>query len=161
MTVKHRKEFLLDESTLSYIEKFKDTNHFSSLTSALAEIIQEHQHRNDVQASKVLVEQLAKQVAKELEAPLTRIRLGVNNADRNSDITLLVLNTLMGYQQYKTFISDDTPQLAQAKEFEKERIANFRQKRLDEKARKERSADSDFEQLTIPEDDLISGDTDE
>ena len=156
--MKHRKEFLLDESTLSYIKKFQDENHFSTLTAALSEIIQQHQHRNDVQASQVLVEQLAKQVAKELESTLTRIRLGTNSADRNSDIILLMLNTLMGYQQFKTFIPEDTPQLTLARAYEKDRIAAFRQKKLEAaKAKKERQKNSgdSFEQLTIPEDDLI------
>ena len=109
------------------------------------------------QASKVLVEQLAKQVAKELESTLTRIRLGTNNADRNSDIIILLLNTLMGYQPFKTFIPDDTPQLAKAKALEKERIVEFRQKKLDAKAKKEnlKKSEESFVQLTIPEDDLI------
>lgn len=155
--MKRRKNFYLDESTITYVEKFKDVNHCSNFTAALEQIIQEHQHRNDVQASKILVEQLAKQVAKELDPALTRIRLGANNADRNSDIILLMLNTLMGYQPYKTFIPDDTPQLAQAKALEKDRIANFRQKKLDAKAKSENQKyeGESFEQLTIPEDDLI------
>ena len=155
--MKRRKNFYLDDSTITYVEKYKDANHCSNFTAALEKIISEHQHRNDVQASKILVEQLAKQVAKELDPALTRIRLGANNADRNSDIILMMVNTLMGYQPYKTFIRDDTPQLTQAKALEKDRIANFRQKKLDAKAKKEEKdkLDASFEQLTIPEDDLV------
>lgn len=157
--MKRRKNFYLDDSTITYVEKFQDDNHISTFTAALSEIIQQHQRRNDIQASQVLVEQLAKQVADELDSTLTRIRLAANNADRNSDIILLVLNTLMGYQQYKTFISEDTPQLTAAKALEKERIATYRQKRLDAKNKKEagKNQEDSEEQLmaTIPEDDLI------
>lgn len=90
--MKHRKEFLMDESTLNYLEKVRDQNHLPTLASALAKVIQEHEHRNDIQASKILVEQLAKQVAKELDAPLTRIQSGVNNADRSAAATLALLS---------------------------------------------------------------------
>jgi hypothetical protein len=62
---------------------------------------------------------------------LTRIRLGVNNADRNSDILLLLVNTLLAYSSYQTLFVEDTPQLAKARQIEKDRIANFRQKKLD------------------------------
>lgn len=157
--MKHRKNFYLDDSTIAYVEKFQDENNLSTFTAALAEIIQEHQHRNDVQASRVFVEELAKQVAQELNPVLTRIRLGTNGADRNSDIILLMLNTLMSYQQYSTFVPNDTPQLAQAKALEKERIAAFRQKKLDEKKRKAEKERSDKlpepDELIIPEDDLL------
>lgn len=157
--MKHRKNFYLDDSTISYIEKFQDEKHLPTFTAALAEIIQEHQHKSDVPATKVLVEELSKQVAKELDSSLTRIRLGVNNADRNSDIILMLLNTLLSYSSYKTLVTEETPQLVRAKEIEKERIANFRQKKLNAPPQKEKNPENgpSDQELTIPEDDLIQG----
>lgn len=153
--MKHRKNFYLDDSTIAYVGKFQDDNHLATFTAALTEIVQEHQHRNDISASKVLVEELSKQVAKELENPLTRIRLGVNNADRNSDIILMLVNTLLSYSSYKTLVTEETPQLIRAKEIEKERISNFRQKKLNAPPPKEKGEENVSSEFTIPEDDLI------
>lgn len=152
--MKHRKDFYLDDSTISYINKFQDENHFSTFTAALSEIVEEHQHRNDVSATKVLVEELAKQVAKELADPLTRLRLGVNNSDRNSDVILMLLNTLLSYSPYKSLVTEETPQLVRAKAIEKERIATFRQKKLNLPTKREKN--STAQEFTIPEDDLIA-----
>jgi hemerythrin-like domain-containing protein len=129
--MKHRKEFLLDESIIDYLEAYKDENHSSSGAAALTAIIEEHKHRNDISATKVLVDALAKQVAEELKDTLTRIRLGSNNADRNSEVILLLLNTLLSYSGYKSLIDKDTEQLLKAKQIVKDRIANYRQRKID------------------------------
>ena len=133
--MKKRREFLVDESTLAILEQYRDENHLRSLAEALARIVDEHKHRHDIPATKILMEGIAKQVAEELSDTLTRIRLGANNADRNSDIILMLLNTLCSYSDYKTLIIEETPQLQRAREIEKDRIAHFRQKKLD-KAKK-------------------------
>lgn len=90
--MKHRKEFLMDDSTINYLENFREQNHLPTLASALAKVIREHEHRKDVQASKALVEQLAKQISKELEGPLTQIRISVNDADRSAATVLALLS---------------------------------------------------------------------
>lgn len=129
--MKSRHEFLLDESTVEYLEKYKEEHHMRTLVAAFTEIVEERKHRNDIPATKILMEGIAKQVADELSDTLTRIRLGANNADRNSDIIVMLLNTLIASQGFGTFFEDDTPQLVKAREKEKERIAHFRQRRLD------------------------------
>jgi len=129
--MKKQKNFLLDESTISYIEKYRDENHLLSGTAALVQIIEDHKHKNDVSATKVLVDSLAKQVADELKDTLTRIRLGSNNADRNSEVILLLLNSMISYTGFKSLIEKDTPQLAQAKQTIRDRIKNYRQRKLD------------------------------
>lgn len=155
--MKLRKNFYLDTSTIEYVEKFQDEHHISTFTAALTEIIEEHKHRNDISATKVLIDELSKGVAKELSAPLTRIRLGVNNADRNSDVIVLLLNTLLGYSPYKTFFADDTEQLKQAKQIVKDRIANYRQKKLDASHKKKllEQENENKEPVYISEDDLV------
>jgi hypothetical protein len=167
--MKHRKEFLLDGSTITSLEKYRDENHLPTLTAALSEIVDRFTHRNDIPATELIVHELAKQVAHELKDALsdtlTRIRLGTNNADRNSDIIILLLNTLLGYQQYTSLIKDDTPQLAEAKKIEKERIAEFRQRKLNRAGVKSNTkekglssvlpAQKDSERAEITEDDLI------
>lgn len=129
--MKHRKEFLLDESTISYLQQYKDEKHSPTLAAALAGIIDDHKHKNDIPATKVLVDSLAKQVAEELKDTLTRIRLGSNNADRNSEVILLLLNSMISYTGFKSLIEKDTPQLTQAKQTIRDRIKNYRQRKLD------------------------------
>lgn len=154
--MKRRKEFLLDESTIALIEKFRDERHLQTLTAALTAIVEEHAHQNDVPATQYFIEELSKQIAKQLNAALTRIRLGVNNADRNSDIIIMLLNTLLSYSPYKTLVTEATPQLVRAQEIEKERIAHFRQKKLDAAQRKANQKKSSSEEF-ITEDDLLEG----
>mgnify|MGYP001001358533 CR=1 FL=1 len=126
--MKKRKEFLLDESTISVLEQYQNAHHLKSMAKALAEIIDGYKHRNETD---IVVEEIAKQVAAELSDTLTRIRLGANNADRNSDIIVMLLNTMLSYQPLETLITEETPQLAKARQIEKDRIAYFRQKKLD------------------------------
>lgn len=134
--MKRRKEFLLDESTIAYLEKYRDEKHCHTMTAALAGIVDDHRHRNDIDTTAVVIQQIAEKVTELLSSKLTRLRLGVNNADRNSDIIVMLLNTLLGYQELSTLITEDTPQLQRAKEIEKERIKNFREKKLDREAKK-------------------------
>lgn len=152
--MKHRKNFYLDDSTIEYIEKYRDACNLPTFTAALSAIVLEHRHKSDVPATKILISELSKQVVKDLNPVLTRIRLGINNADRNSDIILMLLNTILSYSSYSTLVTEDTPQLLRAKEIEKERIANFRQKKLNAPTKAE-SNSVQLEELTIPEDDLI------
>lgn len=153
--MKHRKEFLLDESTIAYLEKYRDEKHCQSLAAALSLIVDEHRHRNDIDTTAVVIQHIAEKVTDQLSDKLTRVRLGINNADRNSDIIIMLLNTLLAYQQLSTLITEDTPQLQRAKEIEKERIKNFREKKLDREAKKkERPAEK---QPVFVEDDLIIG----
>lgn len=154
--MKKRKEFLLDESTLEYLQRYKGEKHLPSLAAALAGVVDDHKHKNDVSATRVLVESLAKQVAEELKDSLTRIRLGSNNADRNSEVILLLLNSLLSYSGFKTLIDKETPQLTQARQTVKDRIANFRQKKLDKAVEKNRvQVESSLDEATLSEDDIL------
>jgi electron transfer flavoprotein alpha subunit len=167
--MRKRKNLYFDEATVQFVEQYKNSNHLPSFTSALGSIIDEYRHSHDIPATELIVHELAKQVAHELKDALsdtlTRIRLGTNNADRNSDIIILLLNTLLGYQQYTSLIKDDTPQLAEAKKIEKERIAEFRQRKLNRAGVKSNTkekglssvlpAQKDSERAEITEDDLI------
>lgn len=73
----------------------------------------------------------------------TRIRLGVTNADRNSDILLLLLNAMMLYHDIdKNYIANlnlypqlMSPALSKAKEVKKEELAYLKQKN-DNKSKK-------------------------
>lgn len=134
--MKRRKEFLLDESTIAYLEKYRDEKHCQTMTAALTDLVDDHRHRNDIDTTSVVIQQIAEKLTELLSDKLTRLRLGVNNADRNSDIIVMLLNTLLGYQELSSLITEETPQLQKARAIEKERIKNFREKKLDREAKK-------------------------
>ncbi len=153
--MKKRKEFLLNESTINILKQYQDERHLRTMTEALTEIVDEHRHRNDIDTTGIVIKEIAKQVAGELSDVLTRIRLGANNADRNSDIIIMLLNTMLGYQPLSTLITEETPQLIKARQIEKDRIANFRQRKLDRERKDKEEKDLSYQETTIPEDDLI------
>ena len=134
--MKARKNLYYDKSTLDYIQKYQDEHHLPTMTSAIASIVDDHRHRNDIDTTAVVIRQIAEKVTELLSDKLTRLRLGVNNADRNSDIIIMLLNTLLGYQEMSSLITEETPQLQKAKEIEKDRIKNFRERKLDREAKK-------------------------
>jgi Mg2+ and Co2+ transporter CorA len=86
---------------LHTLGRYKKKITYHLCTAALSQIIREHQHRNDIPPAEFFAKEMAKQIAEELKTPLTRIRLGVNNADRNSDILLLLVNNLLAYLSYR------------------------------------------------------------
>lgn len=159
--MKKRKNLYFDESTVKFVEHYKEENQLPSFTAALISIVGEYRNRNDIPATELLIKGIAQEVKNELSDTLTRIRLGSNNADRNSDIIIMLLNTLIAYQKFTSLVTEDTPQLAKAKEIEKERIANFRQRKLErskDKDSRKNNQEQDYEKSDIEnivEDDLI------
>lgn len=145
--MKIRKHFLMEEPVIDYLETFRSKNFLKTQTEALTKIIHEHQEKRDSEFSKMLVECLSAEITEKLLSAfeseykfrntLTRIRLGTNNADRNSEVILLLLNTLMYYSEREALFEDDSIQLEEAKRIVKERIANFKarsaEKNRDEK----------------------------
>ena len=136
--MKRRKNLYYSQDTIDYVEKYQSEHHLKNFTSAVEAIIDEYKHRNDIDTTDIVIKEIAKQIAGELSDALTRIRLGANNADRNSDIIIMLLNTMLAYQPLSTLITEETPQLIKARQIEKDRIANFRQKKIDRQ--KKRSA---------------------
>lgn len=129
--MKIRKNLYYSRDTLDYVEQYQAGHHLKNFTAAVEAIVEESRHRSEIDVTAAMVKEIAKQVAAELSDPLTRIRLGANNADRNSDIIIMLLNTLLSYQPLETLITEETPQLAKARQVEKDRIACFRQKKID------------------------------
>lgn len=127
--MKIRKNLYYSRDTLDYVEQYQAGHHLKNFTAAVEAIVEESRHRSEIDVTAAMVKEIAKQVAAELSDPLTRIRLGANNADRNSDIIIMLLNTLLSYQPLETLITEETPQLAKARQVEKDRIACFRQKK--------------------------------
>lgn len=131
---KTRKEFRLKDTTIEALNKIKESYGLPNTTAALEKAVEEFPATDD------FAKKLAKEVALLLNKPLTRIRLGVNNADKNSEVILLLLNTLLSYSGYKSLSVEDTPQLIAAKVKVSEKINTFRKKKLErEREKKQKS----------------------
>lgn len=131
---KTRKEFRLKDTTIEALNKIKESYGLPNTTAALEKAVEEFPATDD------FAKKLAKEVALLLNKPLTRIRLGVNNADKNSEVILLLLNTLLSYSGYKSLAAEDTPQLIAAKVKVSEKINTFRKKKLErEREKKQKS----------------------
>ncbi len=137
MSNKVRKNVTLYESNINYVNKIKIEKGFKSQSQALDYIVSEHKKINDSK-SDVFVDKIIKGLKDEYENTFTRIRLGVNNADRNSQIMIEILNSMLvnlGIEQaYDTEILE-ADVLKESREIIKKRIARYKQIK-DNKAKK-------------------------
>ena len=130
--------FRLSRDKLDYIKQYAET-HSLSYNAALEQIIDEHSKREQINVSSVLAELLAESVIEKLNPTLTRIRLAANNADRNSDVMIELLNTLFCFEDYKGLVSTEQFEhiaTRKARELVKNRILNYRQARLEAERKK-------------------------
>ena len=125
-----RKEFRLSDVELNYLQEYAETHNCTS-TTALKKIIKQHSESSENQTTKFLAKEIADSVCENLDNLLTRLRLGVNNADKNSQIIIELLNSI--YAQNPDYFIINLKQKAtqEAEEIVRKRIENFRVKRLD------------------------------
>lgn len=130
--MKIRKNFRLNLESLNYISEVQEQYQLNA-TAALEKIIDEHKNNHQQVVSSILTKQIAKAVSDELKNTLTRIRLGSNNADKNSEILLLMVNQLLNYSGIKTYSTQQSSQFIESKRIVEERIQAFRTKKLERK----------------------------
>lgn len=115
------------ENILLRIQKEKG---FPSVNKTLEFIITDYENNQKI------AENVSKNVSENLEKVLTRIRLGTNSADINSQIIIELLNAIV-YQfnvAPMTTKFDETTALAVSRQCVKDRIAAFKQHK-DDKAK--------------------------
>ncbi len=125
-------QFRLNNDTISYIEEVSKKENISK-TKALETIIQQHSELKS-ESSKIFANLVSETVYEKLKKDLTRIRLGSNNADRNSQVTIELLQGMYAHFDILECITTDVLELnglKQAKETVKKRIEAFRQKKLE------------------------------
>lgn len=125
-----RKEFRLSDFEINYIKEYAD-NHSCNDTVALKKIIQEHSQASVNDATSFLIKEIADGVCENLSKLLTRTRLGINNADKNSQIIIELLNGVYANNPNYVFIERKQEATLQAEDVVKKRIEHFRVKKLD------------------------------
>ncbi|UOE58303.1 hypothetical protein HPB58_13180 [Priestia filamentosa] len=134
---KQRMKVAVDEETRTYIQTYKEEHNIRYTGDAIARICKEHEiSKNQEWSLKYISEVVSQNLHEVLKKELTKIRLGTNAADKNSQILIELLNGIffnkseLGTGFIPTSVQEVEPIRIATEEVEK-RIAHQRQKRID------------------------------
>lgn len=132
MSAKQRKNYMLPDQTIAYIDKVKEQQGLSA-SATLNQIIEEHRDQELRQElSNYLVDKVAGEVQDRLHDDLKKIRIGANTADRKASILLEVMNVLMIHYDLKGYVSTAeklSPVLDGADEYIADKISEAKQRK--------------------------------
>ncbi|CAM4147553.1 MULTISPECIES: hypothetical protein [Bacillus cereus group] len=137
-----RMQITLDEETDTYIKDYMEEHNIRYNGEAIVRICREHQASKNTEWSlNYISEVVSKNLHDILKSELTKIRLGANSADRNTQVLIELMN---GYffandLDLESIITTDKIEVGgvkMAKEVVAERISHARQKRIDHEASK-------------------------
>jgi hypothetical protein len=132
---KRRRVVSLDQETDEYLQIYMDEHKLRFPSDAIAQICKEHKEQQGNEWSlKYISEVVATNMKEVFKNELTKIRVGTNNVDRNTQILIELMNGLYFFEGYEDLISTNVAEsqgVTTAKEAVQERITNQRQKKLD------------------------------
>ncbi|AZJ24336.1 MULTISPECIES: hypothetical protein [Bacillus cereus group] len=135
-----RMQITLDEETDTYIKDYMEEHNIRYNGEAIVRICREHQASKSSEWSlNYISEIVSKNLHDVLKSELTKIRLGANSADRNTQILIELLNGYFFLEGVDSLITTDKQEMGSvkiAKEVVAERISHARQKRIDHEASK-------------------------
>lgn len=130
----------MDQATEDYINDYMEEHGIRYTGEAMGRICKEHEAAKNTEWSlNYVTEVVSKNLHDVLKSELTKIRLGANSADRNTQILIELLNGYFFLEGVDSLITTDKQEMGSvkiAKEVVTERISNARQKRLDYEAAK-------------------------
>lgn len=132
MTKKIKKDWRLSPDVVEIISTYADT-HTCSYAEALERIVLEHNKRG---SDEDLVKQLLQGMDKHYEDFFTRVRLGIWNADVNSQVILEILNTLLYSKSIPVAIFTDenpTPVFLESQKHIRDKIRAYSNKKTEKK----------------------------
>ncbi|PRD04005.1 hypothetical protein CQ058_30735 [Bacillus sp. MYb56] len=137
---KIRMKLSLNEDVHQYIQDYMDENNITHPGDAISKICMEHQASKNTEWSlNYISEVVSKNLHDILKNELTKIRLGANSADRNTQVLIELLNGYFFLEGVDSIITTDKQEMESVKMAKKtveERISHLRQKRLDHEASK-------------------------
>ncbi|UIJ69558.1 hypothetical protein LW858_30560 (plasmid) [Bacillus cereus] len=135
-----RRQVTMDQATEDYINDYMEEHGMRYTGEAMGRICKEHEAAKNTEWSlNYVTEVVSKNLHDVLKSELTKIRLGANSADRNTQILIELLNGYFFLEGVDSLITTDKQEMGSvkiAKEVVAERISNARQKRLDHEASK-------------------------
>ncbi|MED1011328.1 hypothetical protein [Bacillus mycoides] len=137
---KVRMKLSLSENVHHYVQEYMEENNITHPGDAISKICMEHQASKNTEWSlNYISEVVSKNLHDILKNELTKIRLGANSADRNTQVLIELLNGYFFLEGVDSIITTDKQEMESVKMAKKtveERISHLRQKRLDHEASK-------------------------
>lgn len=135
-----RRQVTMDQETEDYINDYMEEHGIRYTGEAMGRICKEHEAAKNTEWSlNYVTEVVSKNLHVVLKSELTKIRLGANSADRNTQILIELLNGYFFLEGVDSLITTDKQEMGSvkiAKEVVAERISHARQKRIDHEASK-------------------------
>ncbi|MEH7537295.1 hypothetical protein COI51_30340 [Bacillus toyonensis] len=135
-----RRQVTMDQETEDYINDYMEEHGIRYTGEAMGRICKEHEAAKNTEWSlNYVTEVVSKNLHDVLKSELTKIRLGANSADRNTQILIELLNGYFFLEGIDSLITTDKQEMGSvkiAKEVVAERISHARQKRIDHEASK-------------------------
>jgi hypothetical protein len=132
---KQRRMISLDETTDQYIQAYMEEHHFRFPGEAIEDICRKYRDEKEKEWSlQYITEVVSRNLHEVLKKELTKIRLGANSADKNSQILIELMNGLFFNQGAKGLMTTSIQEMDSvrvAREEVEKRIAHQRQKRID------------------------------
>ncbi|NKW97906.1 hypothetical protein, partial [Bacillus toyonensis] len=126
--------------TEDYIKDYMEEHGIRYTGEAMGRICKEHEAAKSTEWSlNYITEVVSNNLHDVLKSELTKIRLGANSADRNTQILIELLNGYFFLEGVDSLITTDKQEMGSvkiAKEVVAERISHARQKRIDYEASK-------------------------
>ncbi|MCC6080566.1 hypothetical protein [Bacillus thuringiensis] len=135
-----RRQVTMDQETEDYLKDYMEEHGIRYTGEAMGRICKEHEAAKNTEWSlNYITEVVSNNLHDVLKSELTKIRLGANSADRNTQILIELLNGYFFLEGVDSLITTDKQEMGSvkiAKEVVAERISHARQKRIDHEAAK-------------------------
>ncbi|MBU8589429.1 hypothetical protein Q8G31_24840 [Priestia megaterium] len=132
---KYRHKVTVDEETEAYIQEYMREHKLRFASEAIINICEKYKKVQEQEWSlKYISEVVSNSLHDVIKEELTRIRLGTNSADKNTQILIEYMNGLFFHHGFDGLMTTELQELDStkvAKETVEKRIANQRQKRID------------------------------
>lgn len=135
MAIRKRKDYMISEKNIEYIEEVKEKNNLKYNSEALDLIIREHRQNSDI-TTEAMIKIIAKEVSDKIKFDIRGIKKSSNDADRNTQIILELINGLFIISEYGRLATTEdaiAPALPRATDIVDKRIEAKRVKGLDRK----------------------------
>ena len=135
MSNKKEKHYMLSQKNIDYIEEVKEKNNLKYNSEALELIIREHRQNSDI-TTEAMIKLIAKEVSDQIKIDVKGIKKASNEADKNTQILLELINGFFVISQYGRLATTDdilAPALTNATEIVEKRIKAKMVKGLDKK----------------------------
>ena len=132
---KYRHKVTVDEETEAYIQEYMREHKLRFASEAIIDICEKYRKIQEQEWSlKYISEVVSNSLHDVIKEELTRIRLGTNSADKNTQILIEYMNGLFFHHGFDGLMTTELQELDStkvAKETVEKRIAHQRQKKVD------------------------------